>query len=268
MKELDIFFESENIIGVDKPEGLPTTYRNVQDKSDCVTKRVAEKYPETVDKVNGHSDWEGGLLYRLDNDTSGIVLIARNQKTFDKFKKYQDEHRLAKYYYALCEVVSNKPGRVRPTEMELQSSDNDNTLETDFVSLQPGFSNYIGVDDKQIKYSYGTKQSFEVVNFPVGHSRKNSSKMVAVLGDNYKTRGNSRKAKTFYRIIKTSKGTAFVEAVITKGMRHQIRVHLDAVGLKIIGDSLYNEYSNRPLSNSRMFLHCGRVCVLKECLKT
>ena len=67
---------------------------------------VISRYPE-IAKV-GNSPREGGLLHRLDLETSGLVLFARNQKAYDFLKEEFKKRRIKKEYVALVEGKINK----------------------------------------------------------------------------------------------------------------------------------------------------------------
>lgn len=58
-------------------------------------------YPEG-NLVCGRKAIEKGLIHRLDTDTSGIVLFARTQKTFDVFLEAQKKGEIRKKYQAFC----------------------------------------------------------------------------------------------------------------------------------------------------------------------
>lgn len=68
--------------------------------------QIAVDYPEVM-KVCGKNPWEGGALHRLDHDTTGAVLFARNQKFYDYISSVQDKDLFVKYYTATCNVLEN-----------------------------------------------------------------------------------------------------------------------------------------------------------------
>jgi 23S rRNA-/tRNA-specific pseudouridylate synthase len=111
-------------------------------------------------------------------------------------------------------------------------------------------------------------QVYKVVECPIGHSAKSSKRMLAVKGSRYKTSGNPKKVRTFYREIGKSGNISLIEAFITKGMRHQIRLHLELAGLPIVGDDLYGVAANRFNLGKRMYLHCGRVGQIAEPIRS
>ena len=84
---LNIFFEDENILIVNKPYNLEVTGEN------SLTTYVHKTYE--------HSTFKPMPCHRIDRNTTGLVLFAKNQKAlsilFDKFKK----HEIEKHYLAL-----------------------------------------------------------------------------------------------------------------------------------------------------------------------
>lgn len=80
--------------------------------------------------------------------------------------------------------------------------------------------------------------------FPIAHHYSDKSRMVAVISDNPKTlkyRGKPQNVHTHLHFIKEHKSLSLIEAEITRGCRHQIRVHMAAVNLPILGDKLYSK---------------------------
>lgn len=65
--------------------------------------QVAKEYPEVL-LVKGKNPWEGGALHRLDHDTTGAVLFARNQHFYDRMLAVQEDDLFIKYYTATCDV--------------------------------------------------------------------------------------------------------------------------------------------------------------------
>ena len=183
---LKILFENDDFIGFDKPTGLPTT---VGASSESLVAQVRAEHPELFN-FSGFNEDEGGLLYRLDNETSGLVLFAKNREAFERF---QDDPELEKVYAAQVEH---------------------------FVSLPKS----------------------GVIHFAIAHKSKVS--MIAVLpGKKQHFRGNAQAALT--RFEKGQDG--WIHCFIRKGMRHQIRVHLAAIGHAILGDPLYGSQSDGEL---------------------
>jgi 23S rRNA pseudouridine1911/1915/1917 synthase len=95
------------------------------------------------------------------------------------------------------------------------------------------------------------------IEAPIGHSAKSARRMVPA-GGKQAVRGRARKADTSYRLIESRPPFALLEVDIERGARHQIRVHLAAVGLPIVGDRLYNKKGSAGLTE-RHLLSCCQV---------
>lgn len=106
-----VIYKNHNFLIINKPAGLlvHTSERNGDEEKSLVDWLMAN-YPETStvgdDPVN-----RPGIVHRLDKDTSGIMLIVLNQKSFEYFKKLFQEHQVKKTYLALvCGAVKDEKG--------------------------------------------------------------------------------------------------------------------------------------------------------------
>src|SRR6056297_2317824 len=79
-------FENENLIVLNKPAG--TEVKNF-------AKQVAQKFTQ-LKKLKRY-----GLVHRLDKDTSGILLIAKNKESLDHLQQQFKERSVTKKYLAL-----------------------------------------------------------------------------------------------------------------------------------------------------------------------
>ncbi len=99
MEQPKIIYESKKFIVVDKPAGLlvhPTAISGDPTLVDWVLK----KYPE-IKSVGDNPEIRPGIVHRLDKDTSGVILIARNQNYFEYLKKLFQTRLMKKTYLAL-----------------------------------------------------------------------------------------------------------------------------------------------------------------------
>jgi 23S rRNA pseudouridine1911/1915/1917 synthase len=81
---IEVLVETEGYVIVDKPAGAPSHPLREGEHGTMAGALVA-RYPEMRDV--GYSKREPGILHRLDNDTSGVMLAARDQKTFDALRR-------------------------------------------------------------------------------------------------------------------------------------------------------------------------------------
>ena len=95
---LEVLHEDAAVIVVNKPGGMPCHPLHA-DERDTVMNAVVARFPDVA--TVGEKPLEGGLLHRLDNGTSGALLIARNRGTFDKLREAIRAGRIARRYEAL-----------------------------------------------------------------------------------------------------------------------------------------------------------------------
>ena len=118
--QIKIIYEDTDFLIIDKPSGLLTHPVNRQDKSDSVVGWLLKKYPEIAEvkdqygaSVGEWVDLRPGIVHRLDRETSGLLLIAKNQPSFDYLKKLFQEHKIKKTYLALIYgQLKNKSGTI------------------------------------------------------------------------------------------------------------------------------------------------------------
>jgi 23S rRNA pseudouridine1911/1915/1917 synthase len=95
---LDVIHNDASVIVVNKPGGVPCHPLDA-DEHDTVMNAVVARFPDVA--TVGEKPLEGGLVHRLDNGTSGALLIARNRGTFDKLRDAIRAGRIARRYEAL-----------------------------------------------------------------------------------------------------------------------------------------------------------------------
>lgn len=98
MRELKLLYEDNNIIAIDKPAGLA-----VQGGKDIKISVV-----DILEKQLGYKPY---LVHRLDKDTSGVLILAKNKKSANKLNELFKEKsnkvngsdcNLKKIYCAIC----------------------------------------------------------------------------------------------------------------------------------------------------------------------
>jgi tRNA pseudouridine32 synthase/23S rRNA pseudouridine746 synthase len=92
-QELNIIYEDDSLIIIDKPAGLLTVPGKGEHKQDCLISRVIEMYPEAL------------IVHRLDMATSGLLILARNKTIQGRLGDMFQNKQVNKEYLA---VVSGK----------------------------------------------------------------------------------------------------------------------------------------------------------------
>ena len=95
---LCIIYEDSHLVAVDKPAGIPSHALRPGERGTVVSALLA-RYPEL--RGVGYRELESGLLHRLDNDTSGLLLAARDQPTFEQLRAAHERDEFEKRYLAL-----------------------------------------------------------------------------------------------------------------------------------------------------------------------
>ena len=105
MVNIPILYEDENIIAINKPAGLVVHFDG-RTKEPNVADWLLEKYPETkkvgepIKLSNGEEIIRPGIVHRIDRETSGVLLLAKNQKSFEFLKKSFQDRLIEKTYHA------------------------------------------------------------------------------------------------------------------------------------------------------------------------
>lgn len=109
-----------------------------------------------------------------------------------------------------------------------------------------------------------------VIDIPIAHHPRKNNRMIAVPNPQVPHRGQPRPATTTVRVLAHYHPThhrpeplTLVEAGITSGARHQIRVHLAHHGWPIVGDRLYGKPTH-TLTHERHLLHAHRLVLPSE----
>jgi len=101
---LALLFEDPAMLVVNKP-GLLPCHPIRRDERATLMNAVVARFPETADA--GNKPLEGGLVHRLDNGTSGALIIARNPASFAFLRGAIRGGRIERHYLAL---ISGHPG--------------------------------------------------------------------------------------------------------------------------------------------------------------
>jgi tRNA pseudouridine32 synthase/23S rRNA pseudouridine746 synthase len=86
--------EDEHLLVLEKPSGLLSVPGRGPEKQDCLSKRVQDRYPEAL------------IVHRLDQDTSGLLLMARGIEAQRRLSKLFETRQVKKRYVA---VVAGQP---------------------------------------------------------------------------------------------------------------------------------------------------------------
>ncbi len=103
---IEILFEDEHIVAVNKPAGLMVHGDGRSDEY-TLADWVLENYPgskdvgEPIETKDGKTIYRPGIVHRLDKDTSGVMLIAKTTEGYTHLKEQFKNREVNKVYRAL-----------------------------------------------------------------------------------------------------------------------------------------------------------------------
>ena len=142
-----------------------------------------------------------GIVHRIDKDTSGLLLVAKNDFS----------------HAALSEQIKA------------------HTVERAYLAIVSG----------------NLKEDAGFVDGPIGRHPADRKRMAIVPG--------GRNAHTDWRVLKRLRGATLIEAVLTTGRTHQIRVHMASVGHPVLGDPVYGPKKPQIAVSGGQLLHAFRL---------
>ena len=191
---METIYEDENVLVIDKPAGI---------NSDNFEKRV----------------------HRLDKDTSGILLVAKNDKALEFLQKQFSS--CAKGYGGPAEAFG-EGGKERKVEKK-------------YIALVVG----------------NLKKGEGVIETLIGRSPGDRRKQKVYLPGEPNSQ-EKRKAITEYKVLQRFENYDLIEVEPRTGRKHQIRTHLAYFSHPIAGDKLYGFKGQIcPKGLKRHFLHAS-----------
>ena len=96
--KLNIVYEDNDIIVIDKPAGL-VVHPGAGNFDKTLVNALVHKYSKKLSDING---WlRPGIVHRIDKDTSGILVVARNNLSHSNLGEQFSKHTIKRKYTAL-----------------------------------------------------------------------------------------------------------------------------------------------------------------------
>jgi 23S rRNA pseudouridine1911/1915/1917 synthase len=102
---LEIAGEGDFWLAMDKPPLLPTLPRHPEDIPSAAGSMMF-LFPQIVETSLPRR--EGGIVNRLDNNTSGLLLVGKTPEIYIKMRKHFASHRIEKQYWAVVDGFMDK----------------------------------------------------------------------------------------------------------------------------------------------------------------
>lgn len=235
MIEPRVVYEDKNFLAINKPAGLlvheahgtkRAAGRGLIQSEPTLVDWLLRRWPEIrsvgdPSTSSGRANLRPGIVHRLDKETSGVMLVAKNQKYFEYLKRLFQSRQIKKTYLALVF------GKLEPRQGVITKA--------------------IGIKSGTIKRSvHSAKMAKEAVT---------EYRVIKYIGGPGEPRGALGKREG------TNGGFfSFVEVSPKTGRTHQIRVHLASIHHPVLGDRVYGAKSQRKLEGKsgvcgRLMLH-------------
>jgi len=218
---LDILFEDEDLIVVNKPSGLVVhpAAGHAQDTLVNILLHHAKNLSM------GFAENRPGIVHRIDRDTSGILVVAKNDETHHDLATQFKEKTVHRIYWAIA------AGTPTPGQGMLKSH----------LARHPN-----------------DRKRFASVRGPAPQSRPGGPAALAKIPpDGIGGPGRGKLAITHYRTVQRSKRLSWIECRLETGRTHQIRVHLSELGHPILGDPVYGGKFKKAAP--RLMLHAAEL---------
>ena len=101
---LDIVYEDDDLMVINKPKGL-VVHPGAGNKNGTLANGL-KFHSDNLSTING--DFRPGIVHRLDKDTAGLLVVAKNDYTHVKLQEQLVDHTLSRKYYALVLGVINE----------------------------------------------------------------------------------------------------------------------------------------------------------------
>ena len=108
--KLDICFEDKDILIINKPKGM-VVHPGAGNYENTLANALVHKYKNKLSDING--ELRPGIVHRIDKETSGLLVIAKNNLSHSKLGKQFSDHSIKRKYLCLIwGVIRPLQGRI------------------------------------------------------------------------------------------------------------------------------------------------------------
>jgi 23S rRNA pseudouridine1911/1915/1917 synthase len=237
---IDFLFADEAVIIADKPAPMPCHPLHY-DERNTVMNAVVAAYLETAE--TGEQPLEGGLIHRLDNGTSGALMIARTREAFTAMREALRTARVTRRYLALVDGRLDRTIEIA-TPIAHHPKNPRKMVVVDSLDLGAGAS--------------GPPRHERAASLTVA-AKNHRATGATPASVSVRYRSNPRPAFTRVEALSHPRGFTLARVTPRTGNRHQIRVHLASIGYPIAGDDLYGGSPLADLVAGRFWLHLAEL---------
>ena len=225
--DLDIVYEDSDLIVVNKTKGMVVHPAPGAETGTLVNALLA--HCRDLSGIGGVL--RPGIVHRLDKDTSGLIMVAKNDQAHIHLARQIKERTAVRKYKALLwgrvpfkHAVIDAPISRHPTQRKRMTVYEDIETTTRFprretdhrLPFRPGLTD-MRPEDEELDLPFPPTAEWQGLAGPAG----------------------ARQAVTELRLLEHLGAFSWVEAILQTGRTHQIRVHTAFAGYPVVGDVLY-----------------------------
>jgi 23S rRNA pseudouridine1911/1915/1917 synthase len=145
--KLNIVYEDKDILIVNKPAGM-VVHPGAGNHKNTLVNALIYKYKKKLSDVNGNT--RPGIVHRIDKETSGLLVVAKNNNAHSNLGKQFSDHTIKRTYQALSWGVL-RPLNGRIETLIGRSRKNRQLMSVTEISGKKAVTNYTTVKVFEIK---------------------------------------------------------------------------------------------------------------------
>lgn len=200
-------------------------------------------------QVRGKKAIEAGLLHRLDTDTRGLVLFARDQAVYDFLAARQEAGQMIKTYCAFVEPSLSRAmeyngygfDAIELSTLKELSAAQRGIAAQEQVVVQEGIAVQLPLTLESQFRNFGPGAKRVAPVFPGSRHYKKDGRLCTTVIEAVDILPSPPQGGEQYALFQNNDGQSLVRVRcrLSRGYRHQVRAHLATAGLPIAGDPLY-----------------------------
>ncbi len=216
----DILYEDQDIVAMYKPAGIVSHPSSKDSEQDSMIYRFLKYMKQVYDFMP-----RAGLVHRLDRETQGILLFAKNMQAYNKLKEQFANNQVIKLYLGVYLIPKHAFARARQILVKLNDR-NKYILE---LQAKDFFDNVLKLPEVQIK-GFISMFKFKYKSAFVYHKKELKKRIFKQIKDAYSIE---------YPLFRINENIGISAIRIITGRTHQIRAQHEYLGLPLLNDWLY-----------------------------
>lgn len=217
---LSVIYEDADLIVVDKPAGM-TVHPAPGSETGTLVNALLAHCGDSLSGVGGVA--RPGIVHRIDKDTSGLLVVAKNDAAHHALAEQFAAHDLERSYLA---IARGAPSKADPRVMGLPSV----TAEAGRLRIETEIARHKTDRKRMAVVSAGGKRAVTRITLQALYGP----------GDGAPQKRRAGEGRPWASLI---------ECRLETGRTHQIRVHLSHIGAPLVGDPVYGAGRGGPTGN-------------------